>query len=193
MAKKRIKHFQNRWYHNDPVQVIQISLKASFGYWCNVYFLKCGDKYQAILLAAIAVFRLRAYIVHWHWVYFFSCSKCTLKEGNKCNTIENTLESSLTVNIESLDSTTCLIKRTQVATDNASIDKDLSFLQNVDEMEQIQMSTIIFSSKHHVTNHVLLILYIHFALSLVSNPTSTFSFSGHYYKRSRSKFFPGTF
>ena len=97
------------------------------------------------------------------------------------------------MDIESLDSTTCLIKRTQAATDNASIDKDLSFLRNVDEMEQIQLSTITVSNQHHVTNHVLLILYIHFALSLVSNPTSTFSLSGHYYKRSRSKFFPGTF
>ena len=115
-----------------------------------------------------------------------------MKEGNKCNAIENTLGSSLTVDIESLDSTACLIKRTQDATDNASIDKDLSFLRNVDEMEQIQLSTITLPDKHHVTNHVLLILYIHFALSLVSNPTSTFSFSCLYYKRTRFNFFPGT-
>ena len=159
-------------------------LFKSHWYWFIVSFLKKGDKYQALLFTAIAMFRLRGYIVH--WVYFFSCAKCTLKEGNKCNTIENTLGPSLTVNIKSLDSTTCLIKRTQVATDNVSIDKDLSFLKNVDEMEQIQMSTITFSSKHHVTNHVLLILYIQFALLLVSNPTSTFSFSGHYDKKSRS-------
>ena len=97
--------------------------------------------------------------------------------------------SSLTVDIESLDSMTCLIKRTQTATDNASIDKDLSFLRNVDEMEQIQLSTITLPNQHHVTNHVFLILYIHFALLLVSNPTSTFSFSGLYYKRTRSNFF----
>ena len=84
---------------------------------------------------------------------------------------------------------TCLIKRTQTATDNASIDKDLSFLRNVDEMEQIQLSTITLPNQHHVTNHVFLILYIHFALLLVSNPTSTFSFSGLYYKRTRSNFF----
>ena len=96
------------------------------------------------------------------------------------------------MDIESLDSTTCLIKRTQAATDTASIDKDLYFLRNVDEMEQIQLSTIILSNKHHMTNHVVLILYILFALSLVSNPTLTFSFSGPYYKRTRSKIFPGT-
>ena len=93
------------------------------------------------------------------------------------------------MDIESLDSTTCLIKRTQAATDNASIDKDLSFLRNVDEMEQIQLSTITVSNQHHVTNHVLLILYIHFALSLVSDSNSTLLFSGLYYKRTRSKFF----
>ena len=77
------------------------------------------------------------------------------------------------MDIESLDSTTCLIKRTRAVTDNASIDKDLSFLRNVDEMEQIQLSTITLPNQHHVTNHVLLILYILFALSLVSNSTST--------------------
>ena len=97
------------------------------------------------------------------------------------------------MDIESLDSTTCLIKRTKAAADNASIDKDLSFLRNVDEMEQIQLSTITLPNQHHVTNHVLLILYIHFALSLVSNSTSTLLFSGLYYKRTRSKFFQGTF
>ena len=138
------------------------------------------------------MFLLRSYIIH--CVYFFSSGNCTLKVSNKCDVIKNALGSSVTVDIESLDSTTCLIERTRAATDtDTSIDKDLSFLRNVDEMEQIQLSTITLSNQHHVTNHVLLILYIHFALSLVSDSTSTLLFSGLYYKRTRSKFFQGTF
>jgi len=105
-----------------------------------------------------------------------SCVICPMASENRCSF--RPLDSSFDkldsypggkggIDIENLDK--CILRKTQVATNTKKKEKDVTFLRNIEEMEQLNLSRFALADRYHLTNHVILILMM--AFSIIMNLT----------------------